>query len=1251
MSIFVSQMRSKIIPISFKQVFFLLFYLGIGSFVSLAQKKDFSVQCVAPVVSMSSNVTICNGGSTTLTATAFSGTAPYTFLWSPSASLNDPNISNPVASPTVTSTYTVIVDDQSSGACRDTGYVTVTVNPTPTVIVSGTNTVCSGQSTTLSASGASTYVWAPGGSTTTSIVVTPSVSTNYTVTGTGANTCTATTTYSVTVNPTPTVIVSGTNTICSGQSTTLSASAAGGVSYVWAPGGATTASIVVSPTTSTNYTVTGTNASSCTVTATYSITVNPLPSPTITASPSFTICNGSSTTLTASGTASSSYVWNPGGSTNASISVNPTTSTGYTVTETSLGCSGSSSQTVTVNPLPFANAGTDVSVCAGDNTTLNGTGNGTFSWSPSTGLSCTTCPNPVATPTAPVTYTLSVTNNCGTATDEISITYPGLPSANAGTDKTICIGASTTLTGTGSGTIAWSPSTGLSCTACVSPVANPTVTSTYTFSVTGACGTSTDEVIITVADPVTSVSGNTTICNGEATTLTATGGISYSWSTGASTNPLIDSPANNTTYTVIASDGNGCTDDTTINVVVNPLPASNAGADVSICFGSNTTLNAIGNGAFVWAPSTGLSCTTCSNPTADPTATTTYTVTITNSCGSISDSVIVSVRPLPIASAGADATICIGQSTTLNASGGGTYSWSPSAGLNNTTIANPVASPTVPTDYTVTVTEICGSASDVVSVIVNPLPAAAISGNDTVCAGETDTLFASGGGTYLWNDGSVNDTLIINPTGVTGYTVTVTSAAACTNTATFTVNISTVTASISGTSTTICSGESATLTAAGGGTYSWSTGSSTTTIVVSPTTPTNYTVTATNSLGCTNAATFNVGVTNKPNAVLSASSDTICAGSSTSLTASGGTSYSWSPSTGLSSTIISNPVSTITVNVTYTVVVSTGGCADTASIGIVVNQLPTVVINATATSICIGSCTTLSATGGSSYVWAPGAQTTASINVCTASSGSYTVTTTDANGCRGDANIFITVVPVVNAFITGDTVICAGDATILTAQGGSSYSWNTGDVTSAISVNPAGNSGYTVTVSNGVCSDQAIVNVAVSPLPTVLASAALYTINIGNQTTLTGTTSTGTYNWAPSTGLSCTTCMEPIASPTVTTIYILTTVDSNGCSASDSVIVNVTLECDEVFVPSAFSPNGDGFNDYLYVRNPCVQDMEFSVFNRWGQKVFFTSDITLGWDGTFHGKPVDPAVFFYTLSIKFITGTDKHIDGNVTLVR
>ncbi|MBI4929556.1 MAG: gliding motility-associated C-terminal domain-containing protein [Bacteroidetes bacterium] len=1292
-------------------ILFLLFLFAIAINPSVAQ-KHLKTMCTPPVVTMSANVTICAGQSATLNATGSGTSAPYTYAWTPVGTLNNPNLSNPVATPAGTQTYTCLVTDGVS--CTETGTVTVTVNALPGVGMTGAGSICIGNGATLSGTGGSTYSWSTG-AVTTSITVSPTTATSYTVWGTNAAGCSNTATGTVNINSPPSISISGAaSSICNGTSATLTGT--GGSTYSWSTG-AVTNPITVSPPSSTTYTVWGTDAVGCSNTATATVNVNALPAVSISGGAT-SICNGNSATLTGSG--GTSYSWSTGavttsitvspttsttytvwgtdangcsntatstvdifsaavagiggtnpicvgqtttltasggtsfswwnnGSTSNPLTDNPTSTTTYTVTATDAnGCSDDDVFTVTVNPLPTANAGTDVSICSGFNTTLNATGNGTFLWSPSTGLSSTTDANPTANPTVTTSYTVTVTNSCGSIDDSVMVTITTTPSVNAGTDATICMGGNTTLIASGSGTYAWSPGTGLNNTSIANPTANPTASTNYTVTITTGCGTAEDSVWVIIDAPLATVSGNSPVCSGSSSTLCATGGGTYAWSAGPTTSCITVSPTSATNYTVTITDSFGCTDSDTLTINVNALPTAAIAGNSTICFGLNDTLVATGGTGYVW--NTGATTDTL---IVNLTSATGYTVTVTDGNGcSDTAAISVTVNPLPTANAGTDATICNGSNTTLTGAGTGTYLWNPGGQITISIVVNP----TTTTTYTFSVTNSCGTAEDSVVVNVNALPAAAISGNTTICNGSSTTLTASGGGTYVWNPTAQTTTSItVSPTTNTGYTVTVTGANGCTDTASATVNVGSVTASITGTNSTICSGQPTTLTASGGGTYVWNPGGQTSTsISVFPTTNTDYTVTATNALGCTGTATFSVTVTAQPTASITVTgSTTVCAGSSTTLTGSGGAAYSWTPGGQTTPVIVVNPVSPTT----YSVIVSNGGCADTTSISIGVNPLPTASVTATSAIICVGGCDSLFAFGGNTYVWSSG-QSTSSINVCPTADTTYAVTVTDANGCTASASALINVIPPVNVSVNGITSICAGVSITLTASGGGAYSWwNNGATSATITDSPTTSTTYTVIGSNACSSDTATINVNVSPVPTALATANPYTILIGAQTTLTGTTSTGTYNWNPTTGLNCGTCPNPVANPTATTTYILTTTDANGCTATDTVIVNVRIECEDIFIPSAFSPNADGKNDFVTIRTPCIKSLDFTIYNRWGQVVYHTDDVSIvnksndGWDGYFKGKLCDPAVFFYILNVNLITEDFINKNGNVSLVR
>jgi gliding motility-associated-like protein len=219
---------------------------------------------------------------------------------------------------------------------------------------------------------------------------------------------------------------------------------------------------------------------------------------------------------------------------------------------------------------------------------------------------------------------------------------------------------------------------------------------------------------------------------------------------------------------------------------------------------------------------------------------------------------------------------------------------------------------------------------------------------------------------------------------------------------------------------------------------------------------------------------------------------------------------------------------------------------------------------------------------------------------------------------------------------------------ILTAHGGTSYIWNNSDTTAAITISPATQTSYTVTVTRAGCTATASITVNLENPPTAHAWNDTI-INIGGSAQLHGSGGIS-YSWSPSTGLNNPNIANPTASPLTTTYYILVVTDSNGCTSSDTVKVTVEINCGDVFVPNAFSPD-NGNNALECVYGNCIESMEFSIYDRWGEKVFSSTDLKTCWDGTYKGKKMNTGVFVYYLKANLYNGSEITKKGNVNLFR
>ena len=229
------------------------------------------------------------------------------------------------------------------------------------------------------------------------------------------------------------------------------------------------------------------------------------------------------------------------------------------------------------------------------------------------------------------------------------------------------------------------------------------------------------------------ITGTSSVCAGSSQTYSVSpvaGATSYLWTlppgwSGSSATNSINATAGATGGSITVKAANSCDTSAASTMAVNLIAAlvANAGLDTSICTGSTVTLNASGGTNYFWSPPTGLSCTNCPNPVANPSITTIYEVTVSSgSCPSDSDTIQVIVNPLPVADAGTDVTMCSGNSTPLNAIGGISYNWSPPIGLSDPSIANPVANPAATTTYIVSVTDVnnCTNEDTIIITVEQP---------------------------------------------------------------------------------------------------------------------------------------------------------------------------------------------------------------------------------------------------------------------------------------------------------------------------------------------------------------------------------------------------------------------------------------------------------------------------------------------------------------------------------------------------
>lgn len=565
----------------------------------------------------------------------------------------------------------------------------------------------------------------------------------------------------------------------------------------------------------------------------------------------------------------------------------------------------------------------------------------------------------------------------------------------------------------------------------------------------------------------------------------------------------------------------------------------------------------------------------------------------------------------------------------------------------------------------------CGSdpcTASTLAVSINP--------TNVSCNGLTDglaTATATGGTapyTYSWNTSPAQNTEAATGLGVGSYTVTVTDDDGCTATATTTINAPNAIILSTDSTQTQCGATTgtATVTVVSGGTapftYSWNTSPIQTTATATGLGAGSYTVTVTDDNNCTETAT----VTISDPGGLTLSTDSTQAqcgantGTATVTVVSGGVApftYSWNTSP------VQNTATATGLGVgSYTVTVTDDNdCEAQESVTITAQNAPSVSIVSSQNVSCFGQSdgsAEVEASGGTpgyTYTWSTGAIGSSASNL---PAGTHTVIVVDNASCSTQVDITITEPDVLSVTEIINHASCgADDGSIALAvsggNGGYSYIWTPNVSSTNVASNLAiGN--YSVLITDALgCSVSRSFNVQTGATFHLEASPEISIINAGESVGLTvdvdPNITVDAVTWTPTGGLSCTSCYNPTASPSTSTTYYVTVIDENGCIASDSVTVIVREPCGELFIPTIFSPNDDGQNDFECVMGGCILTLEFTIYNRWGEVVFTTDNQANCWDGTFRGKPVQTGVYVYKLNATLSTGDSISESGNINVIR
>ncbi len=760
-----------------------------------------------PNIDAGLDVVICLGDTISLGGNPTGPTGSF-YSWTPLGEIENGSVANPNVFPSASGMYFVTVVGPAN--CSATDSVMVTVNETPYTISEDVD-LCFGTSTVLVATGGVTYSWTPGDSlddpSSDSPIANPSESTVYEVTLTDSNNCQVTDSVIVSVFEVP-VAEAGQDTILCGSALNLFAEASVGIGTWSFPAELTLSDLnnpnsLVSTALEGTYTLIWTEVNGGICSDQDNVDITFIDQPMADAGEAQNLCglSGLLSAIPSLGTG----IWTiPTGLTlsglndpEAEITADAYGSYTLTWSEENNGCTSEATVDISFTEQPAAEAGEDDGVC-GDSYTLSATPSvGTGTWSGPVNVSFSDVNNPAATVTLTgafgaqqLTWTEDNGNGCADS-ETITITFNPFPVVDAGEDQSICALETILEASTDIGTGTWSGPADVTFTDVSSGNSGLTGNTPGAYILTWSAElngcTSTQQVLIEFLEvPVADAGEDEELCLFSSLFLDASGGDQYEWSPSESldasdvSNPSA-SPEQTTTYTVLVTLDNGCTDSDEVIITVNALPFIDAGEDVGyLCTGDAIQLQATsGLSTYSWSPSSGLSATDIENPLASPdtAAVIPYTVTVTdvNGCEN-SDVVVVTVNPIVPTAAGNDTLVCTGEPVILGGSptspAGSSFIWSPVEGLNDTLAANPIATPSVTTTYTVISSNSICEGQSTVTVNVENVPELTFDIQASASCEELKINFLNSSDfdlSYAWDFGDGNGSAEYSPSHSYGF--------------------------------------------------------------------------------------------------------------------------------------------------------------------------------------------------------------------------------------------------------------------------------------------------------------------------------------------------------------------------------------------------------------------------------------------------------------------------------------------------